>query len=187
MEHMKKFGILFITLGICGFFLLAHHSTTVAADGAKFVGNKKCIGCHKTQFQSWKEDYHAKALDDLMPGIKTEEKTKCNLDPNKDYSTDASCLECHATGYGKPAMTNANLDNVGCESCHGPGSSYRNIKIMNKKKYEADRETQHTLAVEAGLLAPDEALCVTCHNDKSPTWKGFDFDKMIKDVDHNKE
>ena len=184
---MKKFGIFCITLGVLGFFVFANHNATDAADGPKYVGNKKCIGCHKAQFQSWKEDYHAKALDDLQPGVKAEEKTKASLDPNKDYTTDASCLECHATGYGKPAMKNADLDNVGCESCHGPGSNFRNIKIMNKKLYAADRAAQHKLAVEAGLLAPDEALCVTCHNDRSPTWKGFDYAKMIEDVKHNEE
>lgn len=181
---MRKIGILLVFLGILGFFFFSHHNAADAGDGPKYVGNKKCIGCHKTQYQAWKEDYHAKAFDDLKPGTKVEAKTKCNLDPDKDYTTDASCLECHATGYGKPAMKNAKLDTVGCESCHGPGSNYRNVKIMNKKKYEADRATQHKLALEAGLVAPDEALCVACHNDRSPTWKGFDYDKMIKDVDH---
>lgn len=183
---MKKFGTVSITLVALGSFLFANHAALDAADGPKYVGNKKCMGCHKTQYQTWQEDYHAKALDDLKPGTKADAKTTCNLDPNKDYTKDAGCLECHATGYGKPAMPSADLNNVGCESCHGPGSNYRNVKIMNKKKYEADRETQHKLAVEAGLLTPDEALCVTCHNDKSPTWKGFDFEKMMKDVDHKK-
>ena len=98
----------------------------------------------------------------LVEILEAEEKTKACLDPNKDYATDASCLECHATGYGRPAMKNAKLDNVGCESCHGPGSKYRNVKIMNKKLYEADRETQHKLAVEAGLVAPDEDVALRC-------------------------
>ena len=181
---MKKFAFAVISFGILAIFFSAGHYTLNADDGPKFVGNKRCIGCHKTEYQAWKEDYHARALDDLKPGIKTEAKIKADLDPNKDYTTDASCLECHATGYGKPAMQNADLDNVGCESCHGPGSHYRNVRIMNKKLYATDREAQHKLAVEAGLLVPDEALCNTCHNERSPTWKGFDYEKMVKEVNH---
>ena len=183
---MKRLAIVLTAMGAFGLILLVTRQGTNAADGFKYVGNKKCKACHKAQYEAWEQDYHAKALDDLKPGIKAEAKTKANLDPNQDFSADASCLECHATGYGKPAMKNALLDNVGCESCHGPGSKYRNVKIMNKKKYEADRETQHKLAVEAGLIEPNEELCLTCHNDRSPTWKGFDYEEMIKDVDHEK-
>ncbi len=183
---MKKLGILLTTAAICGIFFFLENGGSAASDGPKYVGSKKCMGCHKSQYQAWQEDYHAKALNDLKPGVKAEAKAKADLDPNRDFTDDASCLECHATGYGKPAMQSAKLDNVGCESCHGPGSKFRNVKIMNKKKYEADRETQHKLAVEAGLLEPNEQLCVECHNEKSPTWKGFDFKTMIKEVDHKK-
>ena len=182
---MKKIWLLLI-LSISTIVLLGMNSNQPHAEEFQYVGNKMCMGCHRAEFKAWQNDYHAQALDDLKPGVKAEAKTKCGLDPQKDYTDDASCLPCHATGYGKPAKSKADLSNVGCESCHGPGSGYRNIKIMNKKKYKENREAQHKLAVEAGLVEPTEALCVECHNDKSPTWKGFDYDKMIGDVDHKK-
>ncbi|HOC38463.1 MAG TPA: cytochrome c family protein [Thermodesulfobacteriota bacterium] len=150
----------------------------------KYVGNKKCIGCHRVEYKAWQGDYHAKAMDDLKPGVKADIKTKSKLDPNKDYTADASCLPCHATGYGKPAEAGADLSNVGCESCHGPGSAYKSVKIMNKKAYQADPAAAHQAALAAGLVEPTEKLCVECHNDKSPTWKGFDYAKMIEDVKH---
>ena len=49
-----------------------------------------------------------------------------------------------------------------------------------KKKYkQADM-------FAAGLKNPDEALCKTCHNDKSPTFKGFDFAKAKEKGGHKK-
>jgi len=161
-------------------------SQTLIAEEFKYVGNKKCIVCHKSEYKSWQKDYHAKALDDLKPGIKVEAKKKANLDPDKDYTKDEGCLSCHSTGYGKPAVKRAILDNVGCEACHGPGSKYKSMKVMNKKKYRENREEQHKKAIEAGLIEPTEQVCVSCHNDKSPTWKGFDYCKMIKEVKHCK-
>ena len=162
--------------------------TTVGfAEEFQYVGNKKCVGCHRNEYKAWQEDYHSRALDDLRPGVKAEIKEKAGLDPHMDYTADASCLACHNTGYGKAADPGAELSDVGCESCHGPGSKYRNVKIMNKKKYAEDREAQHALAVEAGLSAPTEALCVECHNEKSPTWKGFDYATMIEEVKHRKQ
>ena len=168
-------------------FLVGTLTTVGFAQELQYVGNKKCVGCHRAELKAWQGDYHAKALDDLMPGIKAAEKTKCNLDPEKDYTAEASCLACHSTGYGKPAAPNADLTNVGCESCHGPGSEYRNVKIMSKKKYKENREAQHALAVKAGLIAPTEEVCVACHNDKSPTWKGFDYATMIEEVKHQED
>ena len=184
---MKGFGKVFVSLLSVGGLLFVAFITVGQAAEPQYVGNKKCVGCHREQNKAWLEDYHAKAFDSLKPGVKAEVKTKGKLDPNKDYSADAGCLECHATGYGKAADPKADLSNVGCESCHGPGSEYKNVKIMNKKKFQENRETQHQMAVQAGLIEPTEALCVACHNDKSPTWKGFDYKKMIEEVKHKKE
>lgn len=177
--------VLYLMFGLVGIIAFLQASSGFAEE-LTYVGNKKCTGCHRDQYKAWQGDYHAKALDDLKPGVKAEAKTKGKLDPNKDYTTDASCLSCHATGYGKPAVAAADLANVGCESCHGPGSAYKNVKIMNKKKYQEARDAQHQLAVAAGLVEPSEKLCVECHSDKSPTWKGFDYAKMIEDVKHKK-
>jgi cytochrome c551/c552 len=182
---MYKIGRALISLAVAASLLLLVQGVSMAQD-AQFVGNKMCVGCHMPEKKAWEKDYHAKALESLKPGVKAEAKTKGKLDPNKDFTTDASCLACHATGYGKPAAAGAVLDNVGCESCHGPGSKYRSPKIMSKALYAKDRDAAHKAAMAAGLVEPSEKLCVECHNDKSPTWKGFDYAKMIEEVKHKK-
>ncbi|MBI3872821.1 MAG: cytochrome c3 family protein [candidate division Zixibacteria bacterium] len=75
------------------------------------------------------------------------------------------CAECHITGK---TASDSLLVNVGCESCHGPGSEYRSITKMKDAK----------LAAAAGLMPITEATCVRCHNARSPQFKApFDFAK----------
>ena len=100
--------------------------------------------CHKTEYTSWEGLAHAKAFDRLKP----EEQGA------------AECLSCHATG-GK-----AELPGVQCESCHGPGSDYKGLKVMK------DREA----SVAAGLIIPDESTCRGCHEGAPHDQKPFDFE-----------
>ena len=125
-------------------------------------------------------------MDTLKLGNKAEAKIKAKFNPKKDYAADASCLVCHSVGYGKPAAPGADLSNVGCESCHGPGSNYKSPAIMNKKKYQANRAAQHKMALEAGLTAPTEQVCITCHNVNTPFSKGFNYKRMVENVKHKK-
>jgi len=181
---MKKAGMAILPLIVIMLLFLLVHLPKVAADQLLYVGNKKCIACHRAEFQSWQKDSHSRALDNLKPGNKGDAKIRAKLDPKKDYTTDASCLVCHSVGSGKPAAPGADLTNVGCESCHGPGSKYRSPAIMNKKKYQENRAGQHKMALEAGLTEPTERVCITCHNADNPFNKGFDYKKMIEMVKH---
>jgi hypothetical protein len=69
-------------------------------------------------------------------------------------------------------------EGVTCEACHGAASGYKTIhsKPENKDK-----------AIAAGLLPGDatsDKLCVTCHNEKSPTFKGFKLEEYWKKIAH---
>ena len=102
------------------------------------MGADSCKKCHFKQFNGWKKTPMAKAFDSLKPGQAAESKKKFNLDEKKDYTKDAKCVECHMTGYGKPGgypkidegkewtedetKRATTMENVQCESCHGPGS-----------------------------------------------------------------
>jgi hypothetical protein len=112
-------------------------------------------GCHKSQKEAWLETVHAKAYDSLKPKKFAKEKKKAKLDPDKDYTKDKKCIGCHVTGFGKvggfrtklPKAKAKFLKDVGCESCHGPGSLYRKAhrKASNKFKKTKKKSPRKTL------------------------------------------
>jgi hypothetical protein len=153
----------------------------LVAYSQKYVGVKKCKTCHLKIYKQWKESPHATAFDVLSPGNNAESKQQAGLDPQKDYTADPGCIECHTTG------NNAKFPGIQCESCHGPGKAFTKITIMNKKKFKADPEKQRQLALGAGLvIKPDIENCKQCHNEKSPTYKPFDFEERYKEIEHSK-
>ena len=161
---------------------------------AAYVGSNKCRMCHLAQHKSWKKTNMANALTTLKPGENVEAKKKHGLDPERDYTTDDTCLACHTTGYGheggyvtpdpddKKAVRRAKrLSGVGCESCHGPGAGYVDLhsEIMKSKRtYKLDE------MLAAGMIVPNADNCKTCHNEKSPTFEEFDFETRKDEGTH---
>lgn len=160
----------------------------------EYVGAAKCKKCHLAEHKSWAETKMAKAMDSLKPDHAVEAKSKHNLDPKKDYSTDETCLPCHVTGFKLPggyAVPDAadakavkaadKLAGVGCEACHGPGSKYIEVFeeiFKSKRKYKVEE------LYAVGLHKIEAASCTTCHSEKGPTddpATTFDFEKMKKD------
>lgn len=144
-----------------------------------FVGVNQCKKCHIKEYKSWAETQMAQAFEDLKPGAAAEAKTKAGLDPNKDYTTDPTCLACHTTGYGKPGgfvdvATTPDRVGVGCEMCHGAGGDYtaKNLMSLENKEYK------RTEVVAAGMVGQiTVAQCQNCHNNKSPfVGKDYVFD-----------
>jgi excinuclease UvrABC ATPase subunit len=139
--------------------------------------------CHKTekqgkQFSIWKESKHSKAFETL----KTELAAKVSKD--KGFSIPATenpeCLRCHASGYNvEPSLLGKKFkieDGVQCETCHGPGSEYKDMKVMKDRN----------LAIQKGLLVFEniENHCITCHNVESPTYIGFNFEEAWEKIKH---
>lgn len=162
---LKKILVVLISL-----MLFVAFTSLSAANGtnARYIGAKKCKTCHIKQYKSWEKTKMATSFGNLKPGAKPEAKKKAGLNPDKDYTTDAKCLKCHTTGYGKPGgfttiEETPKLAGVQCEGCHGPGSKYLKIK-KKKKKYKLAEVTA------VGLVVPskDEKGCMECHNDESP-------------------
>ncbi len=146
----------------------------------QYVGVEKCGVCHKSekqgrQFVIWQASPHAKAWAELAtPEALKIAKAKGIDDPQKSEK----CARCHTTGYGVDAKLKAETfkveEGVGCEVCHGPGSNYKTMKIMKDK----------SLAMQNGLIIPDEKTCVKCHNAESPTYKKFVFAEFYKQITH---
>jgi len=162
-----------------------------AAKSATYVGTKSCKMCHnkKTQvkqYDIWKASAHAKAYETLGTDKAKEYAVKAGVEGDPQKAKE--CLECHVTGYGLDSTMFGKKfvaeEGVQCESCHGPGSAYKSTKIMSTKLYGSQRETQHKMALDAGLVIPDEKTCLKCHNDRSPAFKGFDYKTAYEKIKH---
>ena len=148
-------------------------------DDPRYEGSKSCQKCHFQEYSSWQKTKMAQAFKSLKPKEAADSKKKAGLDPEKDYSVEAKCVACHVTGYGKPggypevgkewtAEEKARaplMENVGCESCHGPGEKTSPLKKDNKDYKWAD-------LAKLGAIHPDENSCRSCHNKDSPTYQG---------------
>jgi hypothetical protein len=168
-------------MAACALFVMA--GAAIAGDH-QFVGATKCAVCHKTaaqgeQFPKWQASAHAKAFETLASAESKEIGKKVGVD---DPQTSDTCLRCHVTGHGAAAEMlgpkYSAAEGVGCESCHGAGGDYI-------KKTTMEGIASGTIEpASVGLVIPDEKTCVTCHNDKSPTFKGFTFKEYAAKIAH---
>ncbi len=114
-----------------------------ASETPRYVGAKKCRLCHLKQHKTWKQSQHASNFDAL-------------IGPER---SDPDCVRCHVTGFGKPGgfvseEETPGLTNVGCESCHGPGSVH--VKVAKNAPDTGEWDTRVD-------RVPQNA-CVQCHN-----------------------
>ena len=110
----------------------------LAEGQAGYVGTARCGECHAEEHTWWLTTLHGHAYQTLV-------------DVHKEYNL--SCVGCHVTGYNRPGGStvahvgeHGELQNVGCENCHGPGSLHA-----------AAPDTVHVT-----LDAPEET-CLRCH------------------------
>lgn len=100
-----------------------------------FVGSDACKTCHAPEYAQWQTTAHARAWASL----------------EKDHRQgELSCAVCHSTGAQHPdgpKQIGQMLQNVGCESCHGPG-----------RMHSADPQVAMT------TTDPPQELCVVCHD-----------------------
>lgn len=159
-------------------------SAILSQSGNTYVGKETCGMCHKTekqgnQFSIWKSSAHSKAFETL----KTEKANQ--IAKEKGFKTNATetpeCLKCHVTGNNLDASMLGKKfkveDGVQCETCHGAGSAYKDMKVMKDKD----------LAVKNGLILHDklEEFCTTCHNSESPTFVEMNVKEAWEKIKHN--
>jgi hypothetical protein len=121
----------------------------VAPDQAGYVGSRPCAACHTAEYLWWSASPHARAYASLSA---------------RDKQFDLECVSCHVTGYGRPGGSTVthvdSLQSVGCESCHGPGSTHI-----------ADARPPHRFIHRSVR----ESICTQCHDsERSP---GFEYEK----------
>ena len=157
----------------------------MATQTPQYVGVDKCKMCHMSKAKGdaygiWKASKHAAAYTTLAsPESQAIAKKKGIEDAKKS----PHCLKCHVTGHSAPQSAKAAsykpTDGVGCETCHGAGSLYKEMKVM--------------IALHAGTLDAkavgyskgDKRQCVSCHNSESPTYKPFKGEEAYKKIAHS--
>jgi hypothetical protein len=181
----KVIGILMCAAFVAALVVSQNAAAQEAASAHKYVGAAKCGPCHtaKTtgaQFPLWKETAHAKAYTTLSTDKAKEVFAKAVPGATGSPAESEKCLECHVTAFGaKPeqlAETFDKTEGVGCEVCHGPGSDYMKMSVMKDQAQ----------SIAAGLIIPNEATCKKCHNEKSPTYKPFDYATYWAKIAHPK-
>jgi len=164
---MKK-----LLLIACSLFLVV---SLGKAQDYEYIGASKCKMCHNKapkgeQYNKWKEGPHAKAFETLA----TAEAKKYSDNPQKD----PKCLKCHSTYHAadKDLMyTIKDDEGVSCESCHGPGSEYKSMSVMKSQEK----------SLANGMIIPTADVCITCHNEESPTFIGFNYNEFVKKIAHD--
>jgi hypothetical protein len=129
---------------------------------AQYVGSESCVNCHPSAAKIWHSSGHGQAFATLL-------KRQADADPN--------CLGCHTVGFGSPSgyrreFHAERLINVGCESCHGPGS----VHVAQRQQGATDGGKFRTLG---------SGECQKCHHGEFS--RPFDFDKFWPLVRHGRE
>lgn len=125
-----------------------------------YVGSQACMSCHDSIYKKWESSSHAHAFESLKTAGK---------------DTDSSCLKCHTVGYGEKTGYTAHIgqksfEDVGCESCHGPGEKH----IVTKKKQDI-----RGLGDDCPFCVIEQ-ICLSCHDmENSP---GFNIHNALKKV-----
>jgi hypothetical protein len=80
-----------------------------------------------------------------------------------------ACVSCHVTGKAGRIELDGKLLNAGvqCEACHGPSAAH----VANPMDKPPTR-------------LPGAAVCEGCHNTKSPHYRGFVYQGMLKFGSH---
>jgi formate-dependent nitrite reductase cytochrome c552 subunit len=116
--------------------------------GATYVGKVACRDCHSNIYDQY--------VNEQEMGIN---------DPVASHADDRhrgnTCGACHTTGFGEPTGgkldgSTPNLDGIGCESCHGPGSKHIAANTTAERKQNITR-------------TPPDKTCMDCHGDRKPT------------------
>ncbi len=100
-----------------------------------FVTVNKCRECHPAEFTAWSKTRHARSYNDLMKDSR---------------ASNPECVSCHTTGFklqgGFTSIAEtADLTQVQCEMCHGPG-------------------VIHSRRANKNYGAVSMNTCVQCHN-----------------------
>lgn len=129
---------------------------------ATYTGTDKCLACHPSAAAVWTASAHAQAFKTLIA---------------RGADADPKCIGCHTIGFGSSSGyrrefgANRMVD-VGCESCHGPGS-------LHVREKEGDTSIQFT------FRPLDAGDCQKCHHGEFS--RPFDWSQFWALIKHGNE
>ena len=117
-----------------------------------YSGNESCGICHELEQETWYFTKHASAYDTLV---------------KHGDANDEECVGCHVVGYSEPggftsAKQTPELENVGCESCHGRGGPHLSPDFAPDGDYSS--------------------ACASCHTPEHSL--GFEYAKFLPKISH---
>jgi hypothetical protein len=150
-----------------------------------YIGSAKCQNCHAAEFVKWQGTHHSNAFHSLEKIAKRPSLRQF----------DGECIVCHTVGFGfntgyEDDVKTPELINVGCESCHGPGSGHaanpKNKSLLGlqvpwkqkqedklpdlnfmKKMADLNGSQRGQVPIAAGqqlLINKTSEMCMRCHN-----------------------
>lgn len=137
---------------------------THSAPPSVYTGSAACAECHPSQHGQWSTTAHARAFQTLQA---------------ERRHLDLSCYQCHVTGAfdergpRHPVLVEQALQEVGCESCHGPGREH--AALAQAGEAEASRAEV--------VRDPPQETCVLCHDGEQDEGR-FDWDTYRPKVVH---
>ena len=167
-----------------------------------YVGNEACAKCHAAEAKHYDTTKHSHAYAALV-GAKRP--------GNRQF--DGECIVCHTVGFEystgfDDAVKTPHLKNVGCESCHGPGSGHvanpKDAKLLGAlspwKSKQGDqlpalpmlqklasmkpieRGSVKMEANEAQVVNAVSSMCMKCHDTENDP--KFDFFEYFPKIHH---
>jgi hypothetical protein len=165
---------------------VAHPSQILAPDlNLSYIGSARCQGCHAAETAKWNDTHHSHAFSALEKVAKRPSLRQF----------DGECIVCHTVGFNyktgyESQQKTPHLMNVGCESCHGPGSGHaadpRNVQLLKLqepwKQQPTDRLPDNAFMKKMAdlngsqrgqvqvppqtqlLINKTSEMCMRCHN-----------------------
>lgn len=151
--------------------------------------------CHAKENRWWKDDPHKETIEALYDDLETAQKYAelSGVGADNLFKGNTNCMECHGTVISGNENNEVD-DGVSCESCHGPGSGYKDPHTEGDPALGVNRPG-YIKALKLGLvelknLQTRANTCVRCHyiTDQKVLAAGhssgsrFNYVKGIKDV-----
>jgi hypothetical protein len=143
----------------------------------KYIGSEKCADCHEYAYKVWKDSKHNHAYQTLVEARHPSLR-----------QFDGECIVCHTVGFGyrtgfADEKKTPHLKDVGCESCHGPGSLHANNPQDEEWQKRMNQPWRDKSGDKKDLAI--ELSCRICHDaDNDVNWVPGAFKKKWEKIAH---